>query len=86
MQKCTGFKYRLNDDQKKLLLNEKITGKRNIKHHLEKLICKEILIEKGILNVDGSTIKMPFMDLIYMTSFHSVKMQELMFQKKLKVI
>mgnify|MGYP001196377998 CR=1 FL=1 len=50
MRKSTGFKYRLNDDQKKLLVNEKINGKTNIKHHLEKIIYSEILIEKGILN------------------------------------
>ena len=50
MQKCTGHKYRLNDVQKRLLANERINGKKNIKHHLEKLICSEILIQKGILN------------------------------------
>ena len=42
--------YRLNDAQKKLLRNEKITGKTNIKNHFEKIICSQILIEKGILN------------------------------------
>ena len=49
MRKGTGLKYKLNDVQKKLLANEKINGKKNIKHHLEKIIFSEILIQKGIL-------------------------------------
>lgn len=40
----------MNDVQQKILANEKINGKTNITHYLEKIICRKILIEKGILN------------------------------------
>ena len=40
----------MSNDQKKLLTNEQINGKINIKHHLEKIIANKILIENGILD------------------------------------
>ena len=50
MLKTKALKYRLTDDQKKLLTNENIDGKTNIQHHFEKIISNKILIEKGILD------------------------------------
>ena len=53
-------------------------------YHIDNLFF--LGIGKRIINVDGLTIKMQYMDQIYMILFHFVRMQELMFQQKLKII